>query len=140
MVAGGLPARGALLPFWDGGAAPDAATVAAWQTGGWRVALGVELVAHLEPVLVTERCQVGFCAESAEMAAEFVGLIRRENLEARQACAHPDQPAQREACDVLLPVRPGAPDDEIDNAIVVAVKASHTILCPAGSRPRPPAR
>ena len=138
-MAGGLPARGTLLPFWDGGAEPETADVAAWQAGGWRVALGVELVAHLEPVLVTERCQVGFCAESAEMAAAFVGLICRENLEARQACAHPDQRQQREACDVLLPVRPGAPDDEIDAAIVVAVKASHTILCPTGLRERPAA-
>ena len=109
----------------------------AWQTGGWRVALGVELVAHLEPVLAVERCQVGFCCESADLAAEFVRLIALENLEARQASAHPAGGPQSGACDVLLPLRPDAADDEIDNAIVAAVKASHTILCPAGLRPRP---
>ncbi|MHB8574364.1 MAG: hypothetical protein ACYDCQ_03440 [Dehalococcoidia bacterium] len=103
---------------------------------GWRVALGVELVAHLEPVLSPERCQVGFCCESEELADEFVRLIRVENLEARTAKAHPTGAAQRSACDVLLPCRPDAPDSEVDNAIVAAVKASHTILCPAGLRPR----
>jgi len=101
------------------------------------VALGVELVAHLEPVLDLDRCRVGFCAESEELAAEFVKLIAVENLEARQGQAHPAEEAQRRACDVLLPLRPAAPDDEVDNAIVAAVKASHTILCPAGLRPRP---
>jgi len=101
------------------------------------VALGVELVAHLEPVLDIDRCRVGFCAESEELAAEFVKLIDVENLEARQRRAHPSGVAQRLACDVLLPLRPDAPDDEVDNAIVAAVKASHTILCPAGLRPRP---
>lgn len=101
------------------------------------MALGVELVAHLEPVLDLERCRVGFCAESEELAAEFVRLIAVENLEARQGQAHPAETAQLRACDVLLPLRPAAPDDEVDNAIVAAVKASHTILCPAGLRPRP---
>lgn len=111
--------------------------MAQWQTPGWRIALGVELVAHLEPVLDTDRCVVGFCCESAELAAEFVKLIRTENLEARQSEAHPGGTRQKEACDVLLPCRPYAPDSEVDNAIVAAVKASHTILCPAGLRPRP---
>jgi hypothetical protein len=129
--------RGELLPFWDAGEDPDAATVEAWQTGCWRVALGVELVAHLEPVLAIERCRVGFCCESAELAEEFVRLIAHENLQARTEKAHPDALNQREACDVLLPLRPNAPEDEVDNAIVAAVKASHTILCPANLRPRP---
>lgn len=137
MGTGGQPVRGELLTFWDAGVAPTAETVAAWQTAGWRVALGVELVAHLEPVLDLDRCLVGFCAESEELAAEFVKLIAVENLEARQGQAHPAEVVQRRACDVLLPLRPGAPDDEVDNAIVAAVKASHTILCPAGLRPRP---
>jgi hypothetical protein len=80
---------------------------------------------------------VGFCCESADLAAEFVAIIRNENLEARRARAHPGVSVQAEECDVLLPLRAGAPDDEIDNAIVAAVKASHTILCPAGLKPRP---
>jgi len=101
------------------------------------VALGVELVAHLEPVLDPDRCRVGFCAESEELAAEFVKLIAVENMQARQGRAHPAAAAQRLACDVLLPLRPDAPEDEVDNAIVAAVKASHTILCPAGLRSRP---
>ncbi len=126
-----------MLPFWNGGDAPATETVAAWLTPGWRVALGVELVAHLEPILSQERCLVGFCAESAALAEEMVKLILAENLEARQASAHPDHAGQTEACDVLLPCRPNAPDDEVDNAIVAAVKASHTILCPVGLRPRP---
>jgi hypothetical protein len=104
---------------------------------GWRIALGVELVAHLEPVLDTERCMVGFCAESEELAAEFITLVRTENLEARQARAHPGGGKQARACDVLLPCRPDATDAEVDNAIIAAVKASHTILCPVGLRPRP---
>jgi len=137
VVTGGQPVRGDMLPFWDAGEAPNADVVSAWQTSGWRVALGVELVAHLEPVLTPERCQVGFCCESAELAAEFVKLIRTENLEARQAKAHPGGSAQHEECDVLLPCRAEAPEDEVDNAIVAVVKASHTILCPAGLRPKP---
>lgn len=109
-------------------------TATAWQAGGWRVALGIELVAHLEPVLALDRCQVGFCAESADLAKIFVDLIRVENLEARQASAHPDGSAAGVDCDVLMPLRPAAPDDEVDNCIVASVKASHTILCPAELR------
>jgi hypothetical protein len=129
-----------MLPFWDAGAAPLPDTIASWQVPGWRVALGVELVAHLEPVLVPERCQVGFCAESEDLAEEFVKLIQTENLDARRARAHPGEFPQAAACDVLLPCRPDAPDSEVDNAVVAAVKASHTILCPVGLRPRPPER
>ncbi len=128
--------RGDLLPFWNPDDAPLPETVSAWQTGGWRVALGVELVAHLEPVLAIDRCLVGFCAESDELADEFVRLIRIENLDARRGMAHPDGIDQDRECDVLLPLRPDAPDDEVDNCIVASVKASHTILCPAGLRPR----
>ncbi len=128
-----------MLPFWDPGASASPETVTQWQTGGWRIALGVELVAHLEPVLETDRCLVGFCAESEELAEKFIELIHTENLDARRARAHPAGMAQAAACDVLLPCRPDAPDSEIDNAIVAAVKASHTILCPVGTRPRPSA-
>lgn len=126
-----------MLPFWDAGTSPAPETVAAWQTGGWRVALGVELVAHLEPVLAVDRCLVGFCAESEELADEFVKLIQSENLDARRGKAHPNGMPQSRECDLLLPLRPEAPEDEIDNCIVASVKASHTILCPAGLRPRP---
>jgi hypothetical protein len=120
-----------MLPFFDAGDAPAAETVAAWQAQGWRVALGVELVAHLEPILDVEHCRVGFCAESEELARTFVDLIAVENLETRAAGAHPDGSNAGRACDVLLPLRPDAPDSEVDNCIVAAVKASHTILCPA---------
>lgn len=119
------------MPFFDAGPAPAPETVAAWQAQGWRVALGVELVAHLEPILNLERCQVGFCAESDELATTFVELIAAENLETRAASAHPDGSNAGRACDVLLPLRPDAPDSEVDNCIVAAVKASHMILCPA---------
>jgi hypothetical protein len=91
----------------------------------------VELVAHLEPILNVERCQVGFCVESEELAQTFVEMILAENLEARQAAGHPDGSNAGRRCDVLLPLRPAAPDSEVDNCIVAAVKASHTILCPA---------
>jgi hypothetical protein len=113
--------------------------VAAWQLPGWRIALGVELVAHLEPLLANDHCQVGFCCESADLADEFIRLIRLENLEARRAAAHPGGVDQAEECDVLLPCRPDAPESEVDNAIVASVKASHSILCPAGMKPRPTA-
>lgn len=125
-----------MLSFWDGGPSPAQHIVEAWQLPGWRIALGVELVAHLEPVLSTERCQVGFCCESAELAEEFVKLIAVENLEARVARAHPNASQQTEACDVLLPCRPDAPESEVDNAIVAATKASHAILCPVELRDR----
>ena len=125
-----------MLPFWDGGPSPDHQVVEAWQLPGWRIALGVELVAHLEPVLSTERCQVGFCCESEELAEEFVRLIAIENLEARTAKGHPNAGHQAEACDVLLPCRPEAPESEVDNAIVAATKASHAILCPVELRDR----
>jgi hypothetical protein len=68
----------------------------------------------------------------------FVKLIHTENLDARQDRAHPGE-TQAEACDVILPCRPDAPDSEVDNAIVAAVKASHTILCPAELRRPAPA-
>lgn len=123
-----------MLPFWDAGPTPPDEVTRAWQVPGWRIALGVELVAHLEPVLSPERCLVGFCAESAELAGIFVSLIASENLEARRAMAHPGGPPQTIECDVVLPCRPDAPDSEVDNAIIAAVKASHTILCPAGLR------
>jgi hypothetical protein len=125
-----------MLLFWNGGPSPAQDVVEAWQLPGWRIALGVELVAHLEPVLSTERCQVGFCRESEELAQEFVRLIGIENLEARTAKAHPNASGQAAACDVLLPCRPDAPENEVDNAIVAATKASHAILCPVELRDR----
>lgn len=123
-----------MLPFYDAGPTPAPETAAAWQASGWRVALGIELVAHLEPILALDRCQVGFCAESEDLAKVFVDLIAAENLEARQASAHPDGSSAGVRCDVLMPLRPAAPDDEVDNCIVASVKASHTILCPAELR------
>ncbi len=101
---------------------------AAWRTNAYRVALGIELVAHLEPIVDPERLYVGFCAASAELAHLLAQAICRENVEAATARAHPGM-TQESACDVILPCRPDASDEEVDHAVLAATKAAHAYFC-----------
>ncbi len=139
--------RGELLPLWQPGPDPssaslqaepsgerpsaqclDEATHAAWQTAAYRVALGVELVAHLEPIVDTDRLYVGFCGYSAELAGMLAAAVLKENVGAAVAKAHPGM-AQDAACDVVLACRPDATDEEVDHAVLAATKAAHTFFC-----------
>ncbi len=101
---------------------------AAWRSRAYRIALGVELVAHLEPIVDPERWYVGFCVGSAELATLLAQAIRRENVGAAPARAHPGM-AQDTACDVILPCRPEATDEEVDHAVLAATKAAHAYFC-----------
>jgi hypothetical protein len=94
------------------------------------VALGVELVGHLEPIVDTDRLYVGFCGHSAELAELLKEAVLRENVGAAVARAHPgmDQDA---ACDVILACRPNATDEEVNHAVLAAVKAAHAFFCGA---------
>ncbi|SRR5579884_3796144 len=103
---------------------------AAWETTAYRLALGVELVAHLEPIVDGERLLVGFCAGSPELAGLLADAILRENVGAAPARAHPGT-AQDAACDVILACRPGAPDEEVNHAVLAATKAAHVFFCSA---------
>ena len=47
--------RGELLPLWQPGSDLGDAERAAWETPAYRMALGVELVAHLEPIVDSAR-------------------------------------------------------------------------------------
>jgi hypothetical protein len=91
----------------------------------------VELVAHLEPILDLDALRVGFCCDSEELAATFVERICTENIEAERCRAHPGNADQPLACDVVLPCAPSFRQEEIDHAVLAAVKASHGIMCPS---------
>src|SRR5579885_2989536 len=115
---GGPPIRGDLLPLWDldGGLDPEA--VRTWTDKAFRIALGVELVAHLEPILDEARYLVGFCAGAEEMARRLCAAILRENIGARVGRAHPDTAHQPLACDVLLPCSPWATDEAVEQSVL----------------------
>lgn len=102
--------------------------------GGQSIAIGVELVAHLEPILDLDALRVGFCCDSEDLAELLAERVRAENVGAAHCRAHPSGAAQAEACDVVLPCRPGASREEIDHAVLAAVKAAHGVLCPTGNR------
>jgi hypothetical protein len=104
---------------------------AAWRTAANSIALGVELVAHLEPILAPEAMLVGFCCDSEDLAGVFVERIEAENVGAECAAVHPGSAGQTRACDVVLPCAPGFTAEEIDHVVLAAVKASHGIMCPS---------
>lgn len=106
----------------------DDETRQAWQRPAYRIALGVELVAHLEPIVDTERLYVGFCVESDELAALMVEAVLKENVGAAVAKAHPGRD-QEHACDVILPCRPDATDKEVEHAVLGATKSAHAFFC-----------
>lgn len=120
--------RGDWLPLWQSAAPLDPESRGAWELAAYRIALGVELAAHLEPLLDTERLYVGFCSRSPSLARALQAAIQHENVDAALARAHPDQ-AQAEACDVVLPCRPGATSEEINHVVLAAIKAGHALLC-----------
>lgn len=133
METGGPPVRGELLSLWRPGPDLSDAERTAWETPAYRVALGVELVAHLEPIVDSERLYVGFCVRSPELAELLAGAILRENVGAAPARAHPGMP-QDLACDVILPCRPHTPDAEVDHAVLAATKAAHAFFCASPPR------
>jgi hypothetical protein len=104
---------------------------AAWRTAANSIALGVELVAHLEPILDVEEMRVGFCCDSEDLALRFVERIEAENIGAERVRAHPGAVGQAIACDVVLPCAPKFDTEAIDHVVLAAVKASHGIMCPA---------
>ena len=120
--------RGELLALWSPNGGLNDAARAAWQTVAYRIALGVELVAHLEPIVDAERLQVGFCAHSPDLAQLLVDAILKENVGAATARAHPGM-TQPAPCDVVLPCRPDDPDEEVNHAVLAATKAAHVYFC-----------
>jgi hypothetical protein len=127
---GGPPARGDMLPFWSPEGEIDAALRDAWKSRAYRLALGVEVVAHMEPIVDEELLRVGFCANSHELAQLMCASILKENVGAIVAKAHPGM-AQEDACDVLLACTPHATDDEIKCCVVATTKTAHVFLCAA---------
>jgi hypothetical protein len=120
--------RGDLLPLWTPDGELDEETRDSWRTLAYRVALGVELVGHLEPIVDADRCYVGFCGHSAELAEMLKDAVLRENVGAGVAQAHPGM-TQDDACDVILACRPDATDEEVNHAVLAAVKAAHAFFC-----------
>lgn len=120
--------RADLLPLWERSGDIDEATRRAWEPVAFRVALGVELVAHLEPIVDSGRLQTGFCVRSAELARLLATAVQEENVGARTGRAHPGM-EQAEDCDVILACRPGAPDEEVNHAVLAATKAAHAFFC-----------
>lgn len=120
--------RGTLLPLWTPSGSLDEATAKTWRTLAYRIALGVELVGHLEPVVDDERLYVGFCGHSPEVAELLRDAVLQENVAAELAKAHPGM-EQEHACDVLLPCSPAATEDEVNHAVLAAVKGAHAFFC-----------
>jgi len=135
-MTGGPPVRGDLLPLWRPAGAPSPEDREIWRVAGQSIAIGVELVAHLEPVLDLDALLVGFCCDSEDLAEFLAQRVRAENVDAEHCRAHPGSRIQSQACDVVLPCRPGASREEIDHAVLAAVKAAHGVLCPTGARAR----
>jgi hypothetical protein len=129
-VTGGPPVRGDLLPLWSPPSSLPDDQREAWKSAGQSIALGVELVAHLEPILDLGDLRVGFCCDSEELAGIFAERIRAENVQAEQRRAHPGGIAQIHACDVVLPCAPDFNREQIDHVVLASVKASHGIMCP----------
>lgn len=127
---GGPPARADLLPLWQPPAGIDEATRAAWLTRAYRIAIGVETVAHLEPIVDEERLVVGFCARSAELAGLMRDAILKENVGAAVAKAHPGM-EQDDACDVILACHPDAEDEDTKHSVVATTKTAHVFMCGA---------
>ncbi|MBI2759820.1 MAG: hypothetical protein HYX51_00130 [Chloroflexi bacterium] len=117
-----------MLPLWDHDETVDAEVRGEWQMPAYRIALGVELVAHLEPIVDAERLYVGFCGHSGELAKMLVDAVLKENVGAGAAKAHPGM-EQDEACDVILPCYPGMTDKNVDHAVLAATKAAHAFFC-----------
>lgn len=90
----------------------------------------MELVAHLEPIVDSERLYVGFCGHSPELAELLAGAVQRENVGAAVARAHPGM-EQDHACDVVLACAPGATDEQVNHAVLAATKAAHAYFCGA---------
>ena len=122
-----------MLSLWRPNAELGATLRADWERAAYRIAFGIEFAGHLEPVLDTERLYTGFCAHSAEMADLLAGAIRRENVEADVVRAHPGA-SQESPCDVIVPCRPESTDEELDHAVLAAVKAAHVYFCSAPPR------
>ena len=127
VALGAPPRRRSLLRFFASGNAIMPATIDAWSDRAWPVALRIEQAVHLRPLYVPEHYQVGFCCGSPELAAEIILLITADNIEAHLSAAHGDG-SEQPPCDILLPVRPGATPDELDDVVAASVKAVHTIL------------
>lgn len=125
--------RGDLLPLWQPDGDLDAAARAAWEAVAYRIALGVEIVGHLEPIVDPDRLQVGFCMRSPELAHLLCDAVLKENVGAAVARSHPGG-TQEQACDVLLPCRPDSTDEEEKHAVLAAVKAAHAFFCAAPPR------
>jgi len=117
-----------MLPLWQPGGDLDDSARAAWETVAYRIALGVELVGHLEPLVDGARLYVGFCAQSPELAELLRDAVLKENVGAAVARAHPGM-EQEHACDVVLPCRPDTVEEEQKHAVLAAVKAAHAFFC-----------
>lgn len=101
---------------------------ARWTRAANRIAIGVELTAHLEPIVMPDRLWAGFCCFDSARAREFARLIEAENIEAVAGSGHPLQPGGDHNCDVLLPCRPDLTDAEIEQAVLAATRASHRFM------------
>jgi hypothetical protein len=101
---------------------------AEWTRTANRIAIGVEITAHLEPIVMPDRLWAGFCCFDGARAKEFARLVGAENIEALAGSGHPLQPGGDHDCDVLLPCRPGLSDAEIDETVLAATRASHRFL------------
>jgi len=128
VAIGGAPLRSELLRYTSSGDGLPAKALAAWSERAWQVALALEAAAHMRPLFLPDRGQVGFCCGSAALAVEVVTLILADNVEARLARTHEDRPELDEPCDVLLPLRPTATPDELRDVVAAAVRATHTVL------------
>lgn len=117
-----------MLPYWEPDLTIDPDARARWRTHAYRIALGVELVAHLEPIVDEERLRVGFCLRSEAMAGLLRDAILKENIGAEVFRAHPGM-AQEEACDIVLTCRPDGDEEEVKHAVVASTKAAHLYLC-----------
>jgi hypothetical protein len=129
-ASGGPPARADLLPYWEPDTALDSEARERWQDRAYRLALGIEVVAHLEPIVDEERLCAGFCVRSAALAEAMRDAILGENMGAIVARAHPGEHGeQTAACDVLLACHPDASDEDVKHGVVAATKTAHALLC-----------
>jgi hypothetical protein len=110
------------LPYWEAADPITPAMRAAWLAAANRIASGLEYLAHLPVTVDPDLLVVAFsCGEDGKLAARYVDVIERENLEARLIEAGDG------SYGVALPCRPEATDDEIKHTVLAGVKAAHAL-------------
>lgn len=124
---GGPPIRGDLRPYWEPERDLTADEFASWLQNAERIATGITVLAHLDAFIDAENLRVGFsCEGNEELAAAYLTSILNENIEARRV-APVTSGRNLPADEIVLPCKPFADDEYVQQSVLAAMKASHAL-------------